>query len=143
MSSLCKFFNIKNCKSRICNCFTKNCTSIFFECGIQFFFCTIRTYESNINAHFFHCYGNKIKSSAINRRTGNNVTSTFTDIEERKKVCSLTRRSEHSCSSAFQLRNLCGYIIISRILKTSIKIPAGFKIKEFSHVLAGTIFEGC
>ena len=46
------------------------------------------------------------------------------------KGCSLPRRGQHGGIATLELANFCGDVIIGWILQASIKISAGFQIKE-------------
>ena len=56
-------------------------------------------------------------------------------IKQRKKIGRLSGRGEHRRRSPLQFGNLCGYIVIRRILKPRIKISLRLQIKQFSHIL--------
>ena len=71
------------------------------------------------------------------------MAACFADIKNCEEVCSLTGRSKHSGSAAFECGDFGSNIIICRILKSGIKITGCFKIKQFTHVFTGIIFEGC
>ena len=63
------------------------------------------------------------------------------NIEYCEKVRRLPRGEEHSCRAALQLTNLRRDGITGGILQTGIKISARFKVEQFPHVLAGSVFK--
>ena len=67
----------------------------------------------------------------------------LTDIEQREEICCLPRTCQHTCRTALQRRDLGRHVIVCRVLQSCIEIAGSFQIKEFPHILAGIVFEGC
>ena len=65
------------------------------------------------------------------------------DIEHRKEIRSLSRRREHSGTSALKLAYTSRNGITCRILKSGIEISRCLKIKKLTHILACRVFKGC
>ena len=69
------------------------------------------------------------------------MTSIFANVKKRKEIGSLSGRCKHCCCTPLKFSNFSRDHIISRILKTCIKIPFRLQIKQSSHILAGIILK--
>ena len=123
---VCKFFNIKNNKSRVCNGFCKKNFCVRAESFCDFFFACICVHKGAVNTKFFEGNCKKVEGSAVNGGGGNYVIACFADIKDSVEVCRLSGRSKKSCNSAFQSCNFCSNCIICRILKACVEISFGF-----------------
>ena len=70
------------------------------------------------------------------------MVAALTDIEESQKISCLTGRGKHGCRAALHGCDLGCHMVIGGVLESGIEISGSLQIKEFSHVLAGIIFEG-
>ena len=137
-----ELLKIQDRKRRICDRFAEDRLRIRTESGIKLLFRAVRRDKSKVNSHLAHGHVKKIKCSAVNGRARNHMISRIRNIENGIKVRSLAGRCEHTCRSAFHLRDLCSNIIIGGILKPRIKIAARLQIKKLCHVAARVILEG-
>ena len=127
--NVCKFLDIKNYQSRIGDSFCKENLCVRFECGSDLFFCCIGINKGAVNAKFLEGDGKKVEGSSVNGRSGNNVIACLTDIKYCVEVGCLSGRSQDRSNTAFQICDLCGYGIVSRVLETGVKISVCLQIK--------------
>ena len=139
---LSESFNIKHGKRRVCDRLAKDRFCVGAESSIQLFVRAVGRNKGKVDAHLLHRNREEVEGTAVNGGGCDHVVSTGSNVEYRIEVCGLTRRGQHSGSTALKLADLRGNEVIRRVLESGIKIAGSLKIKELSHILARRVFEG-
>ena len=87
--------------------------------------------------------GEQVGGSSVNLCRADNVVACLTDVGNSKHRCRLAGRCEHGCHAALQIADFLCYDVVRRVLQTGIEISLLLQIEQFSHFLAGCIFECC
>ena len=141
MCSCRELLNIKHRQRRVGDGLAEHQLRLRPERRIQLFIGCIRRYEGRLDPHLRHRNLDQVIGPAIDGRGRHNMSAALADIEDRKKVRRLSRRSQHTRASAFHRSDLGRHMVTGRILQTGIEITRCFQVKQFSHILTGVIFE--
>lgn len=141
VSDVSKFLNVRDATCRIGDCFSEESLCVRTERLVDFFFACIRIDECTFDTELFHGDGKEVVGAAVNRRGADKMVARFADVEDGKKVGSLSRAGEHSGNTAFEFRYFLSDGIVRRILKTRVEIAICLEIEEVRHLGARVVLE--
>ncbi len=141
MGAPCEFFDIQHRQRGIGDGFSEHNLCIVPKSCVQLFLGGIGTHKCHIDTHPFHGDGNQIIGSPIDGAGGYDMVAAAADIEQCIEIGCLTAAGQHACSAALQLCNFRRHIVIGRILKSGVEIPACLQIEKPAHILTGIILE--
>ena len=141
MGHLRELLDVKDRQGRVGDGLAEHGSGILLKRRVQLLLGSIRRHEGHVDPHLLHGHGDQVEGPAVDGGACYDVASRLADIEQREEVRRLPGGGQHRRRAAFQRRDLCRHIVVGGILQSCIEISGSFQVEQFSHILAGIIFE--
>ena len=137
------FFYVKDFERGVGYGLAENKARVIVYKAVNLFFAHFGGAEADFDTHFFQRYGEQVDRAAVNRGRCNNVLSRAGDVQYRKKVGGLSRRSQNRTDTAFKRRYFLFHGVKRRVGKTGIEKALFFQIEKVADIRGGIIFVSC